>query len=64
MQSWLLYLQKSIIYMTYITTYPPNGPHAFNAVWTALHTLQERIHDLRKWLQDIPRSRHALGVWS
>jgi hypothetical protein len=36
-------------YMTYITTYPPSGTHAFNAAWTALHTLQERIHVLRKW---------------
>jgi hypothetical protein len=35
-------------YMTYITTYPPSGVHAFNATWTALHTLQERIHILRK----------------
>jgi len=32
-----------IIY-TSITTYPPSGAHAFNAAWTALHTLRERIH--------------------
>jgi hypothetical protein len=49
---------------TYITTYPPSGIHAFNAAWAALHTLQERIHVLRKWQQDIHRSPHALGVWS
>jgi hypothetical protein len=30
--------------MTYITTYPSSGAHAFNAVWTALHTSQRRIH--------------------
>jgi hypothetical protein len=35
-------------YMTYITTYPPSGAHAFNATWTELHTLQECIHVLRK----------------
>jgi hypothetical protein len=35
-------------YMTYITTYPPSGAHAFNAAWTMLHTLQERIYTLRK----------------
>jgi hypothetical protein len=44
--------------MTYITTYPPSGTHAFNAAWTTLHTLQERIHVLRKWPQDISRSTH------
>jgi hypothetical protein len=27
-------------YMTYITTYPPSGAHAFNAEWTSLDTLQ------------------------
>jgi hypothetical protein len=26
--------------MTYITTYSSSGAHAFNVVWTALHTLQ------------------------
>jgi hypothetical protein len=36
-------------YVAYITTYPPSGAHVFNAAWTALHTLQERIHVLRKW---------------
>jgi hypothetical protein len=50
--------------MLYITTYPPSGAHAFNAVWTALHTLQECIHALHKWPQDIPRSLHALGARS
>jgi hypothetical protein len=35
-------------YMSYITTYPPSGTHTFNAAWTALHTLQEHIHALRK----------------
>jgi hypothetical protein len=43
-------------YMTYITTYPPNGAHAFNVVWTTLQMLQESIHVLRKWPQDISRS--------
>jgi hypothetical protein len=42
--------------MAYITTYPPSGVHAFNAAWTALHMLRERIHVLRKRPQDIPRS--------
>jgi hypothetical protein len=41
---------------TYIATYPPSDAHVFNATWTALHTLQERIHVLRKWPQDVPRS--------
>jgi hypothetical protein len=50
--------------MSYITTYPPSGAHAFNVMWTALHTLQERIHVLRKSPQDIPRSPHTLGAWS
>jgi hypothetical protein len=35
--------------MTYITTYHPSGVHVLNAVWIALHTLQERIHVLRKY---------------
>jgi hypothetical protein len=43
-------------YMTYITTYPPSGAHAFIVVWTALHMSQECIHVLHKWPQDIPRS--------
>jgi hypothetical protein len=43
-------------YMTYITTYPLSGAHAFNAAWIALHTLQECIHVLRERPQDIPRS--------
>jgi hypothetical protein len=34
------------IHITYITTYPPNGAHVFNAAWTALHMLQEHIHVL------------------
>jgi hypothetical protein len=42
--------------MTYITTYPPSGVRAFNVAQTALHTLRERIHVLRKRPQDIPRS--------
>jgi hypothetical protein len=48
--------------MSYITTYPPSGAQAFNATWTALHMLQERIHALRKSPQDIPGSPHALGT--
>jgi hypothetical protein len=51
-------------YMSYITTYPPSGSHMFNAAWIALHTLQERIHTLRKLPQDISRSPHALGAQS
>jgi hypothetical protein len=50
--------------MTYIATYPPSGTHMFNVVWTAQHMLQERIHVLQKWPQDIPRSPHALGARS
>jgi hypothetical protein len=46
--------------MTYIMTYPPSGAHGFNAAWTVLHTLKERIHVLQKWSQDNPRSPHAL----
>jgi hypothetical protein len=42
--------------MTYITTYPPSGVRVFNATWTALHTLLERIHVLRKRPQYIFRS--------
>jgi hypothetical protein len=48
--------EEQNIHITYITTYPPSGVHAFNATWTTLHTLWERIHVLRKWQQDIPRS--------
>jgi hypothetical protein len=51
-------------YMTYITTYPSSGAHMFNAAWIALHTLQECIHVMRKWPQDIPRSPHTLGARS
>jgi hypothetical protein len=51
-------------YITYITTYPPSGAHAFNVAWIALHTLQERIHILRKSPQDIPWSPHDLGARS
>jgi hypothetical protein len=36
---WLVYLQKTQIYMTDITTYPPSGIDVLNVVWTALHTL-------------------------
>jgi hypothetical protein len=43
-------------YMTYITTYPPSDAYTFNAARTTLYTLRERIHVLRKWPQDIPRS--------
>jgi hypothetical protein len=50
--------------MTYITTYPPSGSHAFNVTWTSLHMLQERIHVLWKWPQDIPSSPYALGAQS
>jgi hypothetical protein len=63
-QTWLVYLQKSTIYMTYITTCPPSGAHAFYTAQTVLHTLQERIHVLQKWPQDIPRSLLALGTRS
>jgi hypothetical protein len=45
-------------YMACIITYPPSITHVFNAAWTAPHTLQERIHILRKRPQDIPRSPH------
>jgi hypothetical protein len=56
-ETWLAYLQKTQqIYMTYITTYPPSDVHAFNDVRTTLHTLQKRIHILRKRPQDIPWS--------
>jgi hypothetical protein len=41
-------------YMTHITTYPPSGAHAFNTAQTALHTLREHIHILRKRPKDIP----------
>jgi hypothetical protein len=44
--------------MTYITTYPPSHVHTFNAAWTMLYTLKERIYVLRKRPQDIPRSPH------
>jgi hypothetical protein len=50
--------------MTYMTTYPPSGAHAFNAAWTVLHTLQEHIRVLHKWPQDIPRSPHVLDARS
>jgi hypothetical protein len=54
--------EKHNIYMTYIKTYPLGGAHVFNDAWTALHMLQECIHILRKWSQDIPRSPHTLGA--
>jgi hypothetical protein len=63
-QTWLVYLQKSTIYMKYITTYPPSDAHAFNNMWTTLHTLQDHIHVSRKWPQDIPRSLLTLGTRS
>jgi hypothetical protein len=44
------------IHITYITTYPLSGAHMFNAPWTMLHMLRERIHVLRKRPKDIPRS--------
>jgi hypothetical protein len=59
-ETWLAYLQKSIIYiyMIYIITYPSSGARALNAARIVLHTLRERIHVLRKRPQDIPRSPH------
>jgi hypothetical protein len=51
-------VQEHNRYMTYITTYPPSDARAFNVARTALHTLRERIHVLRKRPQDIPRSTH------
>jgi hypothetical protein len=47
-------------YMIYITTYLLSGTHAFNVAWIALHMLQECIHVLRKWPQEIPRSPHPM----
>jgi hypothetical protein len=44
------------IHITYITTCPTSGAHAFSTAWIALYTLRERIHVLRMRLQDIPRS--------
>jgi hypothetical protein len=49
-------VEEHNIHMTYITTYPPSGAHAFNAIRTTLHMLRECIHVLMKRLQDIPRS--------
>jgi hypothetical protein len=48
--------EKHNIHVTYNTTYLPSGAHSFNAAWTMLHTLQECIHVLWKWVQDIPGS--------
>jgi hypothetical protein len=48
-------VEKHNIYDKYNHLFP-SGALAFNTVWTALHTLRERIHVLRKWPQDIPRS--------
>jgi hypothetical protein len=48
--------------MTYITTYPLSDVHTFNAAWSVLHTLNERIYVLRKRPQDIPRSPHPRCV--
>jgi hypothetical protein len=50
--------------MAYNTTCPPSGVHVFNAAWTVLHTLQEHIHVLWKWPQDIPGSLLAPGTRS
>jgi hypothetical protein len=36
----------------------------FDTVWTTLHTLQERIHFLQKWPQDIPKSLLTLDTRS
>jgi hypothetical protein len=58
-ETWLVYQQKSTIYIymhTYFTTYPPSGVRVFNAARTVLHTLRECIHDVRKRPQDIFRS--------
>jgi hypothetical protein len=33
---------------TYVITYPPSDVHAFNAMWTTLHMLRERIQVLQK----------------
>jgi hypothetical protein len=57
-------MQKAQYTRAYITTYPTSGAHAFNAAWIVLHTLQERIHVLRKWPQDILRSLLTLGTRS
>jgi hypothetical protein len=56
------YRRAQYTHMTYITTYPPSGAHAFNTARTALHTSQECIHVLRKWPQGIPMSLVALGM--
>jgi hypothetical protein len=37
-------MEEHNIRITYITTYPPSGAHAFNVAWTTLHMLRERIH--------------------
>jgi hypothetical protein len=50
------YGRAQYTYMTYITTYPSSGAHAFNTARTTLYTLRERIHVLQKWPQDITRS--------
>jgi hypothetical protein len=41
-------IEKHNRYITHIITYPLSGTHVFNAAWAALHTLQERIHIVRK----------------
>jgi hypothetical protein len=46
MKMLLAYLQKSIIYVIYIATYPPSGAHRFNDAWTMLYTLREHINIL------------------
>jgi hypothetical protein len=50
---------------SYITTYPLSCTRAFSVARTMMHTLQERIHVLCKWPQDIhmsPRPRCAVMV--
>jgi hypothetical protein len=46
----------------HIYTSPLIPQVAPNTAWIALYTLEERIHDLQKWPQDIPRSLLALGT--
>jgi hypothetical protein len=62
--SYRTYRKAQYTHMTYITTYPPSGTHAFNVAWTVLHTSQGRIHVWWKWPQDIPWSLLALGTRS
>jgi hypothetical protein len=57
-------VEKHNIHVTYITTYPPSDTHVFNTAWTALHMLQECIHVLQKWPQDILGSLLTSGTQS